>query len=696
MRRFIAIVTIILIGVIISFYVYVDRTNRSDVDFTFKTVGKDICVRDGENFNIFIPNGVTLTATQPGVIPSGNKVTYETYLKWFALMQDMGINTVKVDALMPGRFYRAFRDYNIEREEPLYLLQGIYFDEVALKDGHSPLDEKWANAFLKDIEATIDSVHGNANLLESIYLFRSDAIDVSDYLIGYVVGVNWGADDIAYSNLKYDLEPFKGDYFYTDEEASSFEHFLAALLDYAAEYEGTNYRHQSIYSVHGHGGFLARQLVNQGNIVEPYDLIRDDQVLNAENIKVNNTIQTGYFVNYDFEQVNIEISDFSYTGEDDQYLNGFDIVLDYHTLPVVISAYGLPTGRYVAEYGNNQKVPYINEQIQSKGVVDQYEYIRSMGVAGQFLRDWQDAWFKSSWYSADLKVLDHSVLWRDVQTYGQGYGIIGFRPSKFENHYLDKSIEEWKELDTLTNTKRSHYKMTHDADGFHFLIKADKRLTTYDTYLIGFDVTPHSGLNYFEMYDVEFEQAVDFVLVLDGSGHYELFVHDYYDVNAFRLNRDLIKRYPDRYILQANGGSFNSIYQLSDDDLLYFRFKDVDDDDIRLTGLLTLGSNNPESQMYNSESDLYLGYDYMELRIPYGLLNFKSPASKLILNDFYKDHVFESYRVEDIDVEFYEKHAFSSYYSGVSVYKWDDWTNPAYETYIKEVYWSLKNIMKGE
>lgn len=140
MRRFIFTVTLILIGVALGFYLVVDERNVSEADYQFKTEGRKILIRSEEGFEPFVLNGVTLTATQPGVIPSGNQVKYNTYISWFKMMQDMGLNTIKVDALMPGKFYKALKDYNQDKEEPLYLLQGIYFDEVVLKDGFSPLE----------------------------------------------------------------------------------------------------------------------------------------------------------------------------------------------------------------------------------------------------------------------------------------------------------------------------------------------------------------------------------------------------------------------------------------------------------------------------------------------------------------------------------------------------------------------------
>lgn len=676
------------------FFLIFTEVNKRNASYNFIIKGDVIYQVDDGQEDVFIPNGVTLSATQPGVIPSGNKVSKATYIEWFGLMQEMGLNTVQVDALMPSKFYNALKSYNEKVQKPLYLVQGIYFDEVALKDGFSPLEDKWQNEFQEDIEAAIDAVHGNSKIFDSIYLFKAETVDVSDYILGYTLGVNWNADDISYANAIYDEDSFRGTYFLSAEDASSFEIFLCEMLEHAATYEVTNYGQQSLYSVHAHGGRLAQALINGDTLVVPYDMIRHYPVIDVEHIVPSKDLKSGFYVNYDIEQVDYELRDFSKDEVDNTYFNGLAYLLDYHQLPVVISAYGYPSTRFASQYNKLEPVPYIDEKAQGDRTVEQYQYIREMGLAGQFLRDWQDAWFKSSWYSYNLKVLDHSVLWRDVQTYAQGYGMVAFDYSGDIVHQLDSSKEEWTKVEPLIEGKDHTYKINHDVSAINLLIQSEGPLEDKSAYYIGFDVTPNSGSHKVAGLDVTFQRPVDFVAVLDLDGVQELLVHSYYDVNKFRLSRDMLRRYPDMEIPISDSPVFNSIYQYSDENALYFKFKELDDDDIRLTGSLIMGNNNPSSDHYLSVADWNHGDDFIELRLPYGLLNFMSPASKIVMDDFYGDHIVGFQLIEGIHVEFCENDGESSYVTEPYYYTWLPWSNPTFEMRLKPVYYALKEVME--
>ena len=67
---------------------------------------------------------------------------------------------------------------------------------------------------------------------------------------------------------------------------------------------------------------------------------------------------------------------------------------------------------------------------------------------------------------------------------------------------------------------------------------------------------------------------------------------------------------------------------------------------IDYTGNLIYGDGNPESKEFNSLSDYCFGKDCVEIRIPWGLLNFYNPSRMQIHDDY-----FEHYGVEPISID---------------------------------------------
>ena len=60
----------------------------------------------------FTVKGVNLGVGVPGEWATDYAVSKETYLRWFAQMQEMGANTVRVYITLHDDFYNAFYEYN--------------------------------------------------------------------------------------------------------------------------------------------------------------------------------------------------------------------------------------------------------------------------------------------------------------------------------------------------------------------------------------------------------------------------------------------------------------------------------------------------------------------------------------------------------------------------------------------------------
>ena len=120
-------------------------------------------------------------------------------------------------------FYKALEEFNNDKEAPIYLMQGIYFDETYLQDGYDPQNVDLKSIFKKNIKLIVDSIHGKNYNFDKSNILKSYNTDVSEYVIGYTVGIEFEEDDLIYTEIMNEKKSYYGKYIYTDSDASSFE-----------------------------------------------------------------------------------------------------------------------------------------------------------------------------------------------------------------------------------------------------------------------------------------------------------------------------------------------------------------------------------------------------------------------------------------------------------------------------------------
>ena len=108
---------------------YIDLKPDELVTAFMTTDTQSIYMERGSGPEPFIVKGVNLGVGIPGEWATDYAVSKETYLRWFAQMQEMGANTVRVYITLHDDFYNAFYEYNTAREEaneePLWLIHGV-------------------------------------------------------------------------------------------------------------------------------------------------------------------------------------------------------------------------------------------------------------------------------------------------------------------------------------------------------------------------------------------------------------------------------------------------------------------------------------------------------------------------------------------------------------------------------------------
>lgn len=694
MKRFLIISTIIFI-LIVNFIDNISTNRLSEIDDTYftKTKGKDIYMVKDDKWEKFKIVGVNLDPAKPGVFPSENIVKEEEYLRWIQYIYDMGANCIKVSNLMSKDFYNALDKFNKGRENPIYLVQGIYFDETYLKDGYDPQSDQLKELFKSNIKLIIDSVHGNTYNSYKSDIAQSYNTDVSKYVIGYTLGIEFAKHDLIYTEIKNEKKSYNGKYLYTDDKASSFESYMAQMGDYLLDYELEMYKKQSLISFIGSSSYhiVSSKDNPHGDAILSKDNQEDElkDYLNPENIKAKKKLKTGLFATYNIYPSYSEVKE--YQNNMDYY---FEKINDYHKIPVVIGEFGIPSARVAGDFnmGNSSK-GYINEQEQGQALIDIYKSIDKSNYAGSFIFEFKDSWHNSSWNTKESKILDRSAYWSDAQTYSQNFGLMAFDPGEKESVcYPDNIISDWKEEDIVSKNGNISLSMKNDEKYLYLMLKSSNNLdfNKQDVY-IDLDITPKSGSYKSSQLNLEFDTPSDFIINIKDRENSKVLVHEYYNTFNFYENKkenqirpDLIKHTPDM-------DEFSPIFIETRPKMYVESLGEFAEKSIYETGKLVHGNANPKSKDFNSASDFYIGDNYIELRIPWGILNFMDPSTKQIQDDFYEEFKTKPLRINDISVGVTIKEENKTDRLNSAVYNLNSWVIPTYHERLKESYYMIKS-----
>ena len=134
-----------------------------------------------------------------------------------------------VYTILHDDFYNAFYAYNTQREaageEPLWLIHGVWVNDYTQFSHRDAYDDDFLQTLLEDSQTLVDILHGKKNLSLGRGLGSgSYRKDVSDWVIGYILGVEWEDVTVAYTNHKYpERTSYQGTYMVTTADATPFE-----------------------------------------------------------------------------------------------------------------------------------------------------------------------------------------------------------------------------------------------------------------------------------------------------------------------------------------------------------------------------------------------------------------------------------------------------------------------------------------
>ena len=331
-----------------------------------------------------------------------------------------------------------------------------------------------------------------------------------------------------------------------------------------------------------------------------------------------------------------------------------------------------------------------------------YEDIMAAGCAGSCVFSWQDEWFKRTWNTMYAVNLMRNPYWSDYQTNEQYFGLLSFDPGETESVcYTDGDISEWSGEEAVTGTDDLSVSIRYDERFLYFLIYKKNLDFENDKIFIPIDTTPKSGSNYCKNFGLKFDKAADFLLVINGKDNSRLMVQERYEVlrSTYSQNLKGFDTYIKDNVPDKNSSKFVNIDMILEifnipDELRnsgLYNFGELSFE----TGKLKYGNANPNSEDFDSLADFAQNGNYIEVKLPWQLLNFSDPSKMEIHDDYYSgNYGIKFIKIKQMNIGITTD---NSRRCALSVYNLKGWGNKVtYHERLKSSYYVLQNLWNGE
>lgn len=657
--------------------------------------------------------GVNIGMTRPGTWPGEAGITYKEYYRWLEMIGDMNANTIRIYTIHPPAFYDALYDYNLHHQEKIYLFHGVWIDEEPLVESLDVFGEDSYKPFKDEIIRVVDLIHGNASLpARQGHASGSYTKDVSPYVIGWILGIEWFPEMVLNVNeIHSELGEFQGDFF-TSENATGFEFFLADVMDHTAVYEMENYKTARPMSF---TNWVSTDLLDH-----PYEpFIEEDMVSINPNHIIPMNEHVDYFASYHVYPYYPDFLNFDpkYTNHIDQdgkknnYAGYIKDLISAHDMPVLIAEFGIPSSRGLTHEnveGWNQG--YIEEQEQGEIVSILYKSIIQEGYLGGLIFSWQDEWFKRTWNTMDLDNPDRRPYWSNAQTNEQHFGLLSFDRLKI---HVDGNLKDWKKsedkvqykVDGKISTDFKEIQTDHDERYLYFSIELKQPMELEDEVIILLNTHPTQGNKTHSGISLETEEGMEYLIRIGDEETSRILVDSYYNIHQYLYAHKLEMQPKKSSDGIENSGLYEEIRLALNKELVIPATNETVPFSDYETGKLRQGISDPSSSLYDSLSDYYINYEkgIIEVRIPWLLLGFTDPSTKEIIGDVYEDDLQSRINIEEIS--FLALSIKNSTYSTSAItqkgtvkkeemhtYTWNEWTQPEVKERLKKSYPILQKL----
>jgi tetratricopeptide (TPR) repeat protein len=425
----------------------------AELTYTARVQGDYFAWKSGDAWKLVYLKGVELSAVLPGHPQSDSTREAALYADWFSKIADLGVNTVRIPSILPPAFYRELLRYDSDRSHrPLRLLQGVAFDDPPHNDF---FERRYYEACQKEIRTAIDVIHGEGDVAASaLHGAGLYPLDVSSWTAGLVLGNTWLSHVVIANNVVHpNMQHYQGTYVEVPS-GSPAEIFLAQMIDFAAEYEESkyNWQHPLAYLnwsgldpiVHPTESTTQEQIWTRHGLGERFPIPRepyddDDSVsVDPMHLRPTSRLAAGYFAAYDAFPTYPDFinRDPAYRKlRDAQGENPFlgylkDLKAHHPGIPLLISAYGLPTSRGVGHFNSPGPNEGGDSEQQQGALLSRFSRsIYDAGAAGGIVFEWLDEWFRQSAVARDLEVPpNHKPLWYNSLDPAEHYGLLAVGP----------------------------------------------------------------------------------------------------------------------------------------------------------------------------------------------------------------------------------------------------------------------------
>lgn len=644
--------------------VSIDLDPSKPVTAWVRQEGRAIQIDRGDGWEDFEIRGVDMGAGIPGHFATDYAIDKETYLRWFQQVKDMGANTIRVYILLGTDFYEAFYEFNKDNPDPLYLIHGVWIDDYAQNSHMDAYDPAYLGRFKEDARTVVDVIHGQRWIelgrLSGTGMYTKD---ISPWVLGYILGVEWEAPTVIYTDRTHEgMGTYHGSYVSSTSEASAFEIMLAQVGDDLMGYESKRYKQQRLLA------FSNWPTTDPMSYPLPLQLFFEKySQVDVENIVAEETVVSGMFASYhvypyypDYLQYLPEYANaVDDTGQVNTYRAYLETLVAHHSVPVVISEFGVPSSRGRAQVdantGRNQGG--MSEDDQGRAIVRSYVDIMASGCAGSVIFTWQDEWFKRTWNTMANVDLLKTPYWSDYQTNEQYFGLLSFDPGTERSvSYADGDDEEWTDADVIGEADGRTLPMKYDEKFVYLMVRGSDVGPGTPLYL-PVDTTQKTGATASADPVVSFERAADFLIVLDGEDESRVLVQERYEVMRAMALRTTTGEDPYENIPAKDTTRFKHIdlvlqtitetQAIADAvanqknaiaDNFYFESYE--------TGKLVYGDANPAHENFDSMADFCYGDGFVEIKLPWQLLNFSNPSEMQIHDDYYEHYGVENMKID--------------------------------------------------